>query len=113
VVGAVVGAVIGAAAAWRSDWRLQASAAGIVAGAFFGAIFGSALFDNPGAVAVSIIVGLLSWIIAAVWLAARRGFDPESRYALLIPRESIASFEKTRDFVTEQLKRQKGRFMGR
>jgi MFS family permease len=113
VVGAAVGAVIAAAAAWRTDWRVQASVAGVVAGAFFGAILGSALFDNPGAVAISIVVGLLTWIIGAVWLAARRGFDPESRYALLLPRESIAAFEKTREFVTRQWERQKGRMMGR
>jgi hypothetical protein len=46
-------------------------------------------------------------------LAARRGFDPEARYANLIPRESIAAFEKTRDFLTDQWEHQRNRMMGR
>ncbi len=30
------------------------------------------------------------------------GFDPEARYAGLVPRESIAAFEQTKDFLKEQ-----------
>jgi hypothetical protein len=113
VVGAVVVALVGLAAAWRTAWRRQAVIGGLIVGALFGAILGSAVFDNPGAVAIALTIGLLVWIVAALALAARRGFDPETRYARLVPRESIASFEKTRDFLSRQWQRQKGRVLGR
>ena len=89
------------------------SSRGLVVGALFGAILGSAVFDNPGAAAIAVTIGLLVWILAAVALAARRGFDPEARYARLVPRESIDSFERTREFLTQQWERQKGRVLGR
>jgi uncharacterized membrane protein YfcA len=106
-------ALIGLAAAWRTVWRRQAVIAGLIVGALFGAILGSALFDNPGAAAIAITIGLLVWIIAAVGLAVRRGFDPEARYARLVPRESMESFEHTREFLVRQWERQKGRVFGR
>ena len=113
VVGALVLAVVALAAAWRSEWRAQAVAAGLLVGGFVGAILGSALFDNPGAVAIALMVGLVTWIAVAGWLAARRGFDPEARYADLVPRQTMAAFEQTRDFLDQQLQRQKRRMMGR
>jgi hypothetical protein len=113
VVGAVVVGLIGLAAAWRTPYRLQAFIAGLVIGALFGAILGSAVFDNPGAAAIAVTIGLLVWIIATFALAARRGFDTEARYARLVPRESIDAFERTRTFLTQQWERQKGRVLGR
>ena len=51
--------------------------------------------------------------LLGVALAARNGFDPETRYAKLLPRESIAAFERSREFMEEQWQRQKGKVMGR
>jgi hypothetical protein len=113
VIGAAILALVALAAAWRTTWRRQAVVAGLVLGALFGAILGSAIFDNPGAVAIGVTVGLLVWILAAIGLAARRGFDPEARYARLVPRESIDSIERTREFLVRQWERQKGRVLGR
>jgi hypothetical protein len=113
VVGAIIVGILALAAAWRSEWRRQASVAGLIVGALFGAILGSAVFDNPGAVAIGVTVGFIVWIASAIALAAGRGFDPEARYARLVPRESIESFQATRDFVTRQWERQKGRMLGR
>jgi hypothetical protein len=113
VVGAAVLGLVALAAAWRTEWAAQAGVAGIAIGALFGAILGSAVFDNPGAVAISVTIGLLVWILAAFALAARRGFDPEARYARLVPRESIDSIERTREFLVRQWERQKGRVLGR
>ena len=62
---------------------------------------------------LAIMVGLITWIVAGAILAARRGFDPEARYADLIPRESIAAFERTKDYMSEQWERQKDRMLGR
>ena len=113
VIGAAVLALAALGAAWRTTYRRQAVVAGLVVGALFGAILGSAIFDNPGAVAIGITVGLLVWILAAIGLAARHGFDPEARYARLVPRESIESIERTREFLVRQWERQKGRVLGR
>jgi hypothetical protein len=62
---------------------------------------------------LAITIGFLTWIVAGIALAARAGFDPESRYANLIPRASIAAFESTKTFLLEQWQRQKDRMMGR
>jgi hypothetical protein len=113
VVGAIVLAIVAFAAARRTEWRTQAIVAGLVLGGLLGAILGSAVFDNPGAVAIGLTVGLLVWPSVAVWLADRRGFDPESRYADLAPRRSMAAFEETREFLSEQFSRQKRRILGR
>jgi hypothetical protein len=87
---------------------------GLVLGGFAGALFASTRWDNPdGVVGLAIMLGLLTWIIVGLWLAYRRGFDPEARYASLVPRESIVAFERTRDFLEEQWQRQKDRMMGR
>jgi hypothetical protein len=122
LVGLVVGAIIAAAAAlivgWRFEWKLGSPLAmtigGAVLGGFVGALFASTRYDNPdGVVGLAIMVGLLTWIIVGIALAYRRGFDPGARYASLMPRESIAAFEKSRDFLEEQWSRQKDRMMGR
>ena len=60
-----------------------------------------------------VLVGLIAWIAVGVLLAARKGFDPEARYANLVPRESIASFRRTKEFLMEQFDRQKRRVLGR
>ena len=117
VVGAAITALVLVLAGWRSGWRFGSPAAlivgGILVGGILGSILGSAVFDNPGAVAISLTVGLVTWIVVGFALAARRGFDPEARYAALVPRESIAAFEGTREFLQQQWERQKGRLMGR
>jgi hypothetical protein len=57
----------------------------------------STRYDNPDGVAgLAVMVGLLTWIIVGLLLAYRRGFDPEARYAGLLPRESIAALEGRR-----------------
>lgn len=117
VVGGLVVALVALLAGWRSGWKYGSPGAvivgGLALGGFVGAILGSTLFDNPGAVAISLMLGLLAWMIVGFALAARTGFDPETRYAGLIPRESIAAFERSRTFMEEQWERQKGKMMGR
>jgi len=118
VVGAIIGAIAALLAGWRLHWRFGSpvllSVVGLAVGGFIGAIYASTRYEAPdGVIGFAIMIGLLTWIIAGLALAARRGFDPEARYANIMPRESIASFEKTRDFLMEQLDKQKGRMMGR
>ncbi len=118
VVGAVIVAIVAFTLGWRADQRGRALAAIVVAGSlvggFVGAIYASTRYDSAaGVLGLTIMLGLITWIIAGVVLANRKGFDPEARYANLMPRESIASFEKTKDFVMEQWEQQKGRMLGR
>ena len=117
VVG-LVGLVVAAIGGWRADLRgrelIGLGVVGFVLGGFIGAIWFSTRYAAPdGVLGLAITVGLLTWIIAGVALAARAGFDPEARYANLIPRESIAAFERTKEFMTEQWERQKDRMLGR
>jgi hypothetical protein len=86
---------------------------GLLVGAVLGAILGSVTFDWQGAVAVALTIGLVTWLAVTGALAARRGFDPERRYQRLVPRESIAAFEESRSFVQQQVRRQRGRMLGR
>lgn len=117
LAGGAILALVAVIVGWRQKLRgsslLWATVAAAILGAFVGAIVASALWSYAGAAAIGITIGLLTWIIAGVWLAYRRGFDPESRYASLVPRESVVAFERTRDFLEEQWSRQKGRMMGR
>jgi hypothetical protein len=118
VVVGLIGLVVAAIAAWRADLRgrelVGLGVVGFVLGGFIGAIWFSTRYAAPdGVLGLAITVGLLTWIIAGAVLAARAGFDPEARYANLIPRESIAAFERTKDFMTEQWKQQKNRMLGR
>ncbi|MGD8683420.1 MAG: phage holin family protein [Chloroflexota bacterium] len=118
VIGGLIGLVVALIGGWRSDLRGRPLAGigivGFILGGFIGAVWTSTRYDAPdGVLGLAITIGLLTWIIAGLVLAARRGFDPEARYANLIPRESMAAFEKTRDFLTDQWEHQKNRMMGR
>ena len=117
-VGAIVTAVVALLLGWRYRWSfgspIAVTLAGLAAGGFVGAILASTRYDNPdGVVGLAIMLGLLTWIIVGLFLAYRHGFDPESRYASLVPRESIAAFERSRDFLRAQWIRQKRRMTGR
>jgi hypothetical protein len=115
VIGAIVAGIVALAVGWWKRVRgrplLGAAAAAAVAGAFAGALIASTRYDNPNGVAG--LAGLLTWMIVGGLLAYWRGFDPEARYENLVPRRSMESFEVTRDFIKEQLRRQKDRMMGR
>jgi hypothetical protein len=118
VIIGLVGLVIAAILGWRSKVRgsalIAAAFAGFLLGGFIGAIWFSTRYDAPdGVLGLAITIGLLTWVIAGIILAARGGFDPEARYANLIPRESIAAFERSKDFAREQWDRQKNRMLGR
>ena len=118
VVVGLIGLVVAAIVAWRSELRgrelISVSIVGFVLGGFVGAIWFSTRYAAPdGVLGLAITVGLLTWIIAGVILASRGGFDPEARYADLVPRESIAAFERTKEFMSEQWERQKNRMLGR
>jgi hypothetical protein len=122
LVGLVVGGVIAAAVAlvlgWRARWSFGSpvvvAVIGLAVGGFVGAILASTRYDNPNGVAgLAVMVGLLTWIIVGLLLAYRHGFDPEARYAGLVPRESIAAFERSRGFMREQWTRQKRKVTGR
>ncbi len=118
VLGGLVALIIAAVIGWRSQLRgralIGASIAGFLLGGFVGAIWLSTRYAAPdGVLGLAITLGFLTWIISGAILAARAGFDPEARYANLVPRESIAAFEQTKDFMTEQWQRQKNRMLGR
>jgi len=118
VLGALLGLIGGLLAVWRTRLdgteRTAAVAVCVAIGAITLAILFPTRYQAPdGVLGLAIMVGLLVWIIAGLILAARRGFDPEARYANIIPRETLAAFEKTRDFLTGEWERQKNRMMGR
>ena len=118
VVGGVIGLIAGLVGGWRAKLEGRAlmslGIVGLVLGGFIGALWASTRYEAPdGVLGLAVTVGLLTWIIAGLVLAARRGFDPEARYANLIPRESIAAFEKTKDYLSGEWERQKNRMMGR
>jgi hypothetical protein len=122
LVGLAVGAAILGVVAFIGGWRggqrggslVGLIVAGALLGGLVGAIFASTRYDAAdGVLGLAITIGLITWIVAGLLLANHRGFDPEARYANLVPRESIASFGRTKDFLTEQLARQKGRILGR
>ena len=117
VIGGIVLALVALIVGWRQKLRGKRLAwvtlAGALAGAFIGAVVASSLWSYAGAAAIGITIGLLTWMAVGGLLAYRRGFDPETRYANLVPRQSIESLEVSRDFVKAQVKRQKDRMMGR
>jgi hypothetical protein len=117
LIGGGAAAIVALIVGWRHGLRsrslLWATLGAAAAGAIVGAIVASSLWSFAGAAAIGVTVGLLTWIGVGAWLAYRRGFDPEQRYANLVPRQSIASIDASRDFVKGQWKRQKDRMMGR
>lgn len=119
LVGLVAGGLALGLLAIVGGWRAGATSVGplalggLVIGAGLGAILGSVEFDLRGAVAISLVIGLLTWVALAAGLATRRGFDVEARYAALVPRETMAGFEETREFLMRQWQRQKRRIVGR
>ena len=120
LVGIVIGALIGGVVALIASWRSQAGRpfavlmSGLFAGGLIGAIWFPTRYQAPdGVLGLAIMVGLLTWIGAGIALAARRGFDPEARYANLVPRESIAAFKDSKEFLSSEWQRQKDRMMGR
>lgn len=106
VTGAVVLGVVGLLVGWRQHLDGRGIAGMAVAGAFLGAIVGTILgsvtFDIQGAFAVSITIGLITWIVAAAALAAMRGFDPMHRYSPLIPRGTITLAQETQEELTAE-----------
>jgi hypothetical protein len=117
LIALLLGAVVLGVVFWLIGLRVGSAIrlliAGLVVGAILGAILGSVTFDWQGAVAVSVTIGLVTWLAVTIALAAQRGFDPERRYARLVPRESMAAFEESRSFVQQQMRRQRGRMLGR
>jgi hypothetical protein len=114
VVGAIVVGILMLIVARATDvpWPGML-AAGLVIGAVIGAILGSVTFDIQGAVAVSLMLGLLAWPVSAGGLAARRGFDPQGRYAALVPDASISAAKETGEYLKSEWRRQLKRMVGR
>jgi hypothetical protein len=116
LVGAIVGGVVALIASWRAQFGRPFALlmVGLVMGGFIGALYASTRYQAAdGVLGFAIMVGLLTWIGAGVGLAARAGFDPEARYANLVPRESIAAFQQTKDLLMGEWRKQKNRMMGR
>ena len=120
LVGLVVFAIIGGIVALIASWQAQAGhpfamlMTGLFVGGFIGAIWVPTRYQAAdGVLGLTITIGLITWLVAGAVLAARRGFDPEARYANLVPRESIAAFEGTKEFLSAEWERQKNRMMGR
>ena len=117
----LVGAVAGAAllgvvlgfVGLRSGRAIRMLGLGLLLGFVIGAILGSVTFDTQGAIAVSLTIGLVTWIAVSVLLAVRRGIDPQGRYDQLVPRESMAAIGETKAYLQKQWRRQRGRMMGR
>ncbi|MFN8519985.1 MAG: hypothetical protein U0667_11485 [Chloroflexota bacterium] len=117
LVGIVAGGVVLGVALLIVGLR-QGSAArllvvGLVVGALLGAILGSVTFDTKGALAVALTIGLAAWIGVTVLVAVRMGFDPEARYEAMVPRESIAMAQESKEFLMRQWRRQRGKVLGR
>jgi hypothetical protein len=116
VVGAVVGAVLALIASWQATLPRPFAVimTGLGIGGFIGALYASTRYQAAdGVLGLAITLGLITWIAVGLALAARAGFDPEARYANLVPRESIAAFTQTKDFLMQQWEKQKHRMMGR
>ncbi len=117
-LGGAIVAIAAAIVGWRAGQRGQPlvgiTVVGFVLGAIVGAILASTRYDAPdGVLGMAITIGLITWVIAGVLLANRKGFDPEARYADIVPTESITAFTQTKEFLIEQFERQKQKMMGR
>lgn len=117
LVGLVAGAVVlGIALALigsRRGMGVRLGVSGLVLGALVGSLLGSVTFDTKGALAIALTIGLLTAIVVIVLVAVRQGFDPESRYERLVPRESIAMAEESKKFLVRQWRRQRRKVIGR
>jgi hypothetical protein len=117
LVGLVTGAVVLGVALLVVGLRRGAAArlllVGLIVGALVGAILASVTFDTKGALAVALTIGLAAWIGVTALVAVRTGFDPEGRYEAMVPRESIAMAQDTKEFLMRQLRRQRGKVLGR
>ncbi len=118
VIGGVIVLLIGLVGGWRAGLRgttlVGLGVASFLAGGLVGAIWTSTRYEAPaGVLGLSVTVGLVTWLVAGAILASRRGFDPEARYANLVPRASMSAFEGTKAFLLDQWERQKNRMMGR
>jgi hypothetical protein len=113
VGGMVVVGLLGLIIGLRIGGALRLLIVGIVVGAVIGAILGSVTFDTKGALAIALTIGLATWSGVTALVAVRTGFDPEARYEDMVPRESIAMAQDTKDFLTRQWRRQRGRVLGR
>lgn len=117
LVGLVAGMVLLGVAGLVLGWRRGAVAGplvlGLVVGAAVGAILGSVTFDTKGALAVALVVGLVTWMGVTVLVAVRSGFDPEGRYEAMVPRETMAMAQETKEFLERQWRRQRGKVLGR
>jgi hypothetical protein len=117
LVGIVAGgAVLGVAlliVGLRQGSAARLLVVGLVVGALLGAILGSVTFDTKGALAVALTIGLAAWIGVTVLVAVRMGFDPEARYEAMVPRESIAMAQESKEFLMRQWRRQRGKVLGR
>jgi hypothetical protein len=113
VVGALVVGIVAVVVGLRVGRVFPLMVVGVLVGALIGLILGSVTFDVPGAIAIGLTIGLITWIGSAGLLAARRGFDPAARYDPLVPRESIAAATRTKEYLVEQLERQRRKVVGR
>jgi hypothetical protein len=113
IAGALVLGVLGLVVGLRGGGALRLLLVGALVGSAVGAILGSVTFDTKGALAVAIIIGLVSWIAVTVLVAVRSGFDTEGRYERMVPRASMAMAEETKAFLERQWRRQRGKVMGR
>jgi hypothetical protein len=111
--GSIVFGVVALIVGLRWGNAIALAIGGIVLGAIVGAILGSVTFDTKGALAVAVTVGLITWIAITAGLAVTRGFDPEGRYEPMVPRESMAMAAETKAFLQRQLRRQRGKVLGR
>lgn len=117
-IGAIAGLVAGLLVAWRAKLSGRERVAAIGGLVFVGAV--AMAFYLPtryaapdGVLGLAIMVGLLTWIISGLALAAVKGFDPQARYANLLPRESWQAFQDSKEFAAAEWERQKGRMRGR
>jgi MFS family permease len=113
VAGMVVLGIAGLILGWRRGGVAGLLVLGLVIGAAMGAVLGSVTFDTKGALAVALVVGLITWIGVTVLVAVRTGFDPEGRYEAMVPRETMAMAQETKEFLERQWRRQRGKVLGR
>ena len=113
--GALIGAVLFALMLARVAGR-----GGFIGGLFIGALLGAPVgwliaaspWTWPPAIGFAITVGLITWPILDVVLAAP-GLDPGERFAKLAPRQSIEAAKETRAWLEEQWQTRRQKLGGR